>query len=152
MFSVFVSYSTRDLEWARYLKQLLTDVQIVVFVAEYDVAPGQLLSAEISNCIDACDLFILLWSGHSQASAYVQSEVFHAKAQRRTILPIMLQRTLPLPLFLGDVKYLPFDQDPEEALHWLKEHVTQSAAEKASGNLVAVALMALLGWSVLKDK
>ena len=150
MFRVFVSYSTVDLEWARYLKLLLTDAQAQVFVAEYDVLPGEALSTKIVDEINACDLFIVLWSRHSRASAYVNSEVFHAKAQGRTILPLLLQPGLILPSFLSDIKYLPLDRNPEASLEWLKDHVVQSAAQKASSNLVAVALMAFMGWALLK--
>jgi TIR domain len=113
MYEVFVSYSTKDLQWATYLQQLLTDAQAIVFVAEYDVPPGQGLSDEISQRIDACDLFILLWSRHSEMSQYVYAEVFHAKARQKRILPIMLQRGLRLPDLLGDLKYLRLDQNPQ---------------------------------------
>jgi hypothetical protein len=151
MFKVFVSYSTVDLEWARYLKHLLSDAQAYVFVAEYDVVPGEHLSTKIIDEINACDLFILLWSRHSHASSYVHSEVFHAKAQGRTILPLLLQTGLRLPDFLSDVKYLPLEQNPETALEWLQSHVVQSASQKASSDLVAVALMAFAGWALLKS-
>lgn len=151
MFRVFVSYSTIDLEWADYLKQLLTDAQALVFVAEYDVIPGEHLSTKIVAEINVCDLLILLWSRHSSASPYVHSEVFHAKAQGKTILPLLLQSGLRLPDFLSDVKYLPLNQNPEAALEWLKAHVAHSASQKASSDLVAVALMAFAGWALLRS-
>jgi hypothetical protein len=66
-------------------------------------------------------------------SHYVHSEVFHEKAQQKRILPIMLQAGIRLPDMLADLKCLPVDQGPQAALHWLKDHVSRSAAEKAQG-------------------
>src|SRR2546428_405222 len=130
MYEIFVSYSTKDLQWAEYLRQFLTDAQAHVFVAEYDLPPGQSLSKEIIQRIDGCDLFILLWSRHSDMSHYVHAEVFHAKARQKRILPIMLQPGLRLPDLLADLKYLPVDQNAQGALEWLKSHISQSAAQK----------------------
>jgi hypothetical protein len=151
MYRVFVSYSTRDVDWASYLKQLLSDAKASVFVAEHDVSAGSSLSSEIAAQVKQCDLFLLLWSPRSQASAYVQSEVFLAKAEGKRILPILLQEGIQLPPILGDLKYLPLPRDPQVALAWLKEHVATAASQKATSDLVGLALMAFIGWALLKS-
>lgn len=150
MYRVFVSYSSHDIQWASYLKQLLTDAKATVFVAEYDVPPGKTLSDEIARQIKACHLFILLWSAHSQESSYVQSEIFLAKAEGKRILPLKLHPGVSLPPILGDLKYLPVDRDPEAALVWLKKYVSTSASQKATNDLVGMAVMAFLGWALFK--
>lgn len=151
MYRVFVSYSTRDLEWASYLKQLLTDAKASVFVAEHDVSAGSSLSSEIAAQVKQCDLFLLLWSARSQGSAYVQSEIFLAKAEGKRVLPILLQADNHLPPMLGDLKYLPLSKNPQASLAWLKEHVATAAQSKAVSDLVGIAIMAFIGWALLKS-
>jgi hypothetical protein len=152
VYRVFVSYATADLEWATYLRKLLKSAQAEVFVAAYDGQPGEKISDDISRQIKSCDLFLLLWSSRSRASAYVQSEIFLAKAERKRILPLMMEHGLRLPDMLSDLRYLPLDQNPESALAWLQEHVTTSAKSKATGELIGIGLMAFIGWVLASGK
>ncbi len=152
MYRVFVSYSTRDVEWVSYLQQLLTDAGASVFVAEYDVSPGVSLSRKISAEVEACDLFILLWNRHSEASSYVQSEIFLAKSENKRILPLLLDRLTKLPPMLGDLKYLPLHRDPRSALAEVKKLVADPAQQKAVRSLIAVALTAFIGWVLLDER
>jgi hypothetical protein len=151
MYRVFVSYSTRDVEWASYLHQLLTDAGAGVFVAEHDVALGVSLNRRISAEVKACDLFILLWNRLSEASSYVQSKILLAKSENKRILPLLLDRLTKLPPMLGDLKYLPLHRDPRSALAETKKLVSDPAQQKAVSNLIAVALTAFIGWVLLKE-
>jgi len=145
---VFVSYSTRDVEWANHLKRVLAETAASVFVAEHDVTPGTSLSSKISAEIKACDLFLLLWSSGSRVSSYVQSEVFLARAEKRRILPILLEAGLQLPPILGDLKYLLLDKTPQAALAWLRKHVSSYADEKAISDLIVLGVWGFIGWAI----
>jgi hypothetical protein len=151
IYRVFVSYSTRDVGWASYLQQLLTDAGASVFVAEHDVPAGVSLTRTISAEVKACDLFILLWNRLSEASSYVQSEIFLAKSENKRILPLLLDRLTKLPPMLGDLKYLPLHRDPRSALAETKKLVADQGQQKAVSNLIAVALMAFIGWVLLEE-
>jgi hypothetical protein len=151
MYRVFVSYSTRDVGWASYLQQLLTDARASVFVAEYDVPAGVSLTRTISAEVKACDLFILLWDRLSEVSSYVQSEIVLAKSENKRILPLLLDRLAKLPPILGELKYLPLHRDPRSALAETKRLVADPAQQKAVSNLIAVALTAFIGWVLLKE-
>ena len=151
MYRVFVSYSTRDVDWASYLQQLLIDAGVGVFVAEHDVALGVSLSRRISAELKACNLFILLWNRLSEASSFLQSEIFLAKLENKRILPLLLDRLAKLPPMLGDLKYLPLHRDPRSTLAETKKLVSDPAQKKAVCNLIAVALTAFIGWVLLKE-
>jgi hypothetical protein len=101
-----------------------------VFVAEHSVEPGASLRETIIAAIRACDLFLLLWSRNSDESRWVQQEVGAATSAGRTILPILLDRDLPMPGLLGDTKYLRAHDDPEKALAWLRQNVFARALKK----------------------
>lgn len=67
-YKVFISYATKDLLIVNYLRGLLKDASIEVYIAEYSALPGTILDEDIIKGIEACDLFILLWSHNSKAS------------------------------------------------------------------------------------
>ena len=67
-YSVFISYSTRDLETADLIKRWVDNAGAQAFLAEYSVSPGQVLADDILSAIRQCDLFVLLWSVGAQGS------------------------------------------------------------------------------------
>ena len=74
-FSVFISYSTKDLSRARQIKRLLEGTGSKVFLAEYSLPPGSELGQAILGAIKECDLFLLLWSSNAKSSEWVPQEV-----------------------------------------------------------------------------
>ncbi len=150
MFNIFVSYPQPHLPWAVHLKGMLSAPGVSVFVAEHDLPPGASLSAEIARAIQQADLFILFWSKAAQASAYVGKEIFAAKTSGRAIVPVMLEPGVPLPLELGDIKYMDLTKDPTSQLTWLKHEVDRRAQSKGISTLVGGALIAFLGWAIIK--
>lgn len=129
-YNVFVSYATPDLAIVQQLKRMFAEATITVFAAEYDVAPGQLLSPTIEKAIKDCDLFLLLWSSRSRDSGWVGQEIGIAKGHQKVILPVLLEPDLPLPGFISGLKYLPAHRNPEVALAWLRQNIFARAARK----------------------
>lgn len=150
MFSMFISYSTHDLEWANYLKGLLTRPGMEVFVSESDVEPGESLSSTLTQNIQGSDLFVLIWSQSASDSVYVQKEVFYAKGQGKSILPVLIQPNVTLPPELGDIKYLDVTMNPESQMSLLENRVGKLAISKTVGDLVFLALLAFLGYALYK--
>ena len=133
-FNVFISYSTKDMQFVEQVRQMLTSVSINVFVSECSVLPGQSLSSEIISSIKSCDLFVLLWSKNSQSSEWVSQEIGIAKAVEKPIIPLMLEPGLELPGFIRDIKYLSILDEPEKSLVWLQQHILDHKQNKETIN------------------
>lgn len=135
MFTVFVSYSTHDLTNVTQLQQSLAGTGVEVFVAEHSVAASEQLSEKISSAIQACDLFVLLWSANAKDSDWVQQEIGKAHSLQKTILPLVLDEGLALPGFINGLKYLQVFKDPQAAMAdaqkiVLKQFQTKQAATR----------------------
>ena len=89
-FSVFVSYSTKDISHARKIKLLLERASSEVFLSEYSLSPGSQLDQAIMQAIEGCDLFLLLWSSNARFSEWVPQEIGVAKAHKKPVIPVML--------------------------------------------------------------
>ncbi len=127
---VFISYSTKDLQTVDFVRSMLAGAPIEVFVAEYSVTAGTPLAPTIITAIKECDLFILLWSQHSRTSEWVPQEIGIAKAANKQIIPVVLQPNLPLPGFIGDLKYLDVPKNPQGAFTWLRDNLVAKGTEK----------------------
>ncbi len=130
-YSVFISYSTKDLNIVKYVKNLLENYSIKVYVAEYTAPPGVDLTNHIKNSITACDLFILLWSSNSKKSEWVTQEIALANANNKTIIPVVLEPNLELPVFIKNLKYLEAYTNPQQAFEYLRYYVYEAADKKS---------------------
>jgi len=129
-YRVFVSYSTRDLDRATQLQDLITRAGGAPYVAEYSTTPGAALPAALLRAIKDCDLFLLLWSTDARHSDWVPQEIGVAKGAGKSIMPVVLHSGLTLPGFINDLKYLPLYKNPSGALAWLQEHLFAQARKK----------------------
>lgn len=146
-YKVFISYSTKDLPIVEHVRSLLQHSSIEVFVAEYSLAPGQSLPAEIITAIKNCNLFILLWSRNSKESEWVPQEIGIATSEKKPILPAVLHPDISLPCFIRELKYLPVYKNPEGALSWLRANVFERAQKKEqTDGLVWLGLGAAVIW------
>lgn len=130
-FKIFISYSTHDLIQVEFLKQQLVDTPIEVFIAEYAIKPSEDLESKITTAIKECDLFVVLWSSNAENSKWVSQEIGHAKAFKKTILPLVLHKNIELPGFVSNLKYLPIYQDPDAQLKQAKKLITELYAKKS---------------------
>lgn len=129
-FRVFVSYSTRDINLAQELRVGMAAAGGEVFLAEYSLAPGQSLPAGIIRAIEACDLFLLLWSTNAKDSDWVPQEIGIAKAHGKSIMPVVLHEGIELGGFIKDLKYLQWYRDPKASVAWLREFVAKAKTRK----------------------
>lgn len=151
MYSIFISYAQAHLNWAVYLKTELGKVGASVYVAEYDLPAGSSLSREITDRIRSCDLFLLLWSGHSGQSSYVANEIFVAKEHNREIIPIILQ-PYPLPSILGDIKFMDVTKNTAEQVGSLKRQIDSAMTNKQQGQVIGWSLLGLLLFLIATSK
>lgn len=151
-YRVFISYSTKDLAVAAQAKQMLEQVGVEVFLAEYSLDPGSDLGLDIIRQIQTCDLFLLLWSKNARESEWVTQEIGAAFGRGKPTIPVVLDEGELPPGFLRRLKYLPAFKDLGQALRWLQKNITDRATKKAQATAVLVGVGAVLLWLAATEK
>ena len=93
--SCFISYSSRDEEFARRLHEKMRGEKLRVWFAPEDMQGGQKLIEQIDRAIQVNDRLLLVLSEHSMNSEWVQTEIRKARQaelreQRQKLFPIRL--------------------------------------------------------------
>ena len=148
MTDVFISYSTKDEDLARFVVQHLEAHGLTVFLASISLSPGERWTPQIIQQLQVSEWVILLASKSALSSPYVQMEIGGAIFGNKKLVPIM------------------WDVSPNELPSWISEfqgliltgatleninlQVAQLAAgirqNKTKGQLVAGAVFAGLLW------
>ncbi|HYH86456.1 MAG TPA: toll/interleukin-1 receptor domain-containing protein [Pyrinomonadaceae bacterium] len=94
-YSCFISYSTRDEEFARRLYSRMRDEHLRVWFAPEDIQGGQKLHEQIERAIQLHDRLLLVLSESSMQSEWVINEIQRAreteiKENRRKLFPITI--------------------------------------------------------------
>jgi uncharacterized protein YjbI with pentapeptide repeats len=94
-YSCFISYSTRDQEFAEQLHADLQDKAVRCWFAPEDVQGGRKLHEQIEQAIQHYDKLLLVLSENSMSSEWVKTEIYHARhaevrSKRRKLFPISL--------------------------------------------------------------
>lgn len=151
-YNVFISYSSKNMkvvDWARtsLAQPGLTDV----FAAEYSIKPGQVLNAEIIRAIRSCDLFVLLWGRDARASDYVSQEIGIAIGCNKTILPVVMEKRVPVPAFISNLKHLDAHKDWEGSFKQLKQIVDANAANLQNVKAIATIGAMIVAFIILSN-
>jgi len=94
-YSCFISYSTKDQEFADRLHADLQSKGVRVWFAPDDIKGGQKLHEQIPEAIRLYDKLLLVLSENSIKSNWVETEIYHAiqdetRENRRKLFPIGL--------------------------------------------------------------
>jgi uncharacterized protein YjbI with pentapeptide repeats len=94
-YSCFISYSTKDREFAKRLHADLQANNVRCWFAPEDVQGGKKLHAQIDDAIRTHDKLLLLLSEHSMNSPWVHTEIRRARKQeairgKRVLFPLRL--------------------------------------------------------------
>jgi uncharacterized protein YjbI with pentapeptide repeats len=94
-YSCFISYSTRDEEFARRLYSRMRDEKLRVWFAPEDVKGGEKLFEQIERAIQVHDRLLIVLSERSLESKWVMTEIRRARKvelreNRRKLFPIRL--------------------------------------------------------------
>ena len=94
-YSCFISYSTKDDEFAQKLYSRMRDEHLRVWFAPEEVKGGQKLFDQIERAIQSHDRLLLVLSEHSMQSEWVTTEIRNARRievneKRRKLFPIRL--------------------------------------------------------------
>jgi hypothetical protein len=94
-YSCFISYSTKDEDFAKRLYSRMRDENLRVWFAPEDVRSGEKLRDQIDRAIQLHDRLLLVLSRHSLKSKWVEEEIRKARKveqdeRRRKLFPIRL--------------------------------------------------------------
>lgn len=91
MQDIFISYSTKNYDDACIIKRVLIKNGFSVFMAPDSIPAGSNYTKEIPRAIQACKVFLLLFSSQAQASIWVPAEVETAFKNQKLIMPFVLE-------------------------------------------------------------
>lgn len=94
-YSCFISYSSKDEEFARRLYSRMRDEHLRVWFAPEELKGGEKLREQIDRAIQVHDRLLIVLSEHSLCSKWVETEIRRARAtevreKRRKLFPIRL--------------------------------------------------------------
>jgi hypothetical protein len=94
-YSCFISYSTKDQDFADRLHADLQNKGVRCWFAPHKIQGGKKIHEQIDEAIRVYDRLLLIFSPHSMASDWVQTEIAKARKrecqqQRRVLFPIRL--------------------------------------------------------------
>jgi uncharacterized protein YjbI with pentapeptide repeats len=94
-YSCFISYSTKDQEFAERLHADLQNRGVRCWFAPHDIQSGKKIHEQIDEAIRLYDRLLLILSNHSMNSRWVKTEIAHArqkelKEKRKVLFPIGL--------------------------------------------------------------
>jgi len=107
MQQVFISYSRKDIDFARHLAGDLEKAGFEVWWDISDLKGGDDWVRVIPAAIEASQYFIILLSPDSVKSQWVEREYLHALNLPLKVIPILI-RPCPVPFALANINYLDF--------------------------------------------
>ncbi len=89
---IFISYSKKDIAFARHLRRLLQEAGFVVWMDEAKLVTSQKWWPTIEHNVLTCAAFIVIMSPNSQTSDWVEREVLVAESEdaHKKIFPVLL--------------------------------------------------------------
>jgi uncharacterized protein (TIGR03067 family) len=92
---VFISYSSKDKQWADAACAVLERHRIRCWVAPRDITPGTEWGSAIISGLDASKIMVLIFSTHANQSAQVRREVERATSKGLIVLPFRVEDVSP---------------------------------------------------------
>lgn len=90
---VFISYSTKNQDYAEAALKFVKDENISAWMAPYDIPAGSKYAHVINNAIKNCSCVLLLLSEQSQASEWVEKEIERAINYKKTIISMHIDES-----------------------------------------------------------
>ena len=91
----FISYSSKDRAKADEIRRLLIADGATCWIAPDCIDPGEPFPLAIPKAIQECQVFLLIFSEHSDSSVEVMSEVILARKYDRRLVTLRLNDHLP---------------------------------------------------------
>jgi hypothetical protein len=148
---VFISHSTQDQGLVISLAQLLQQLGIQVFVAEWYLSPGARLDMKIKKQIRDADFVVVLLTRNGIRSTWVQQEIGIAVNAEKPIIPIVEQGTQPGDLAaLQGREYIEYDpRYPGQALAKVIRYLNSQRLQKKEQEKWRLIAAGIIGLFVL---
>lgn len=148
-YTVFISHSTRDQGLVIALANLLSKYGAAVFVAEWDLSPGEQLDKKVFDRIRASDCVVTLLTRNGLRSSWVQQEIGYALRSQKPLIPLVEKGVEVKDLgALHGREYIEYDAlQPQHALLRTASYVKSlklKKEEQEKALLVAGAIIAFL--------
>ncbi len=124
--TVFISYSSKDIQTVKKITQTLSEAGISYWKAPDMIPAGSNYAREIPRAIEKCQVFLLILSEASQQSIWVEKEVDCAVNDRKTIVPLNIsgaKLTDVFRFYLNNVQTIPYYEDQEQAIGQLLDRL-----------------------------
>ena len=96
MSQIFISYSRKDIDFARHFVDEVTNATgVAPWIDLKGIETGAQFTDVIVGAIDRCSIFIFLISKDSLDSIWVKKEVLYAKDCEKRIFPVIIDETSP---------------------------------------------------------
>ncbi|HVM72677.1 MAG TPA: toll/interleukin-1 receptor domain-containing protein, partial [Anaerolineales bacterium] len=95
MSDVFISYSRKDIAFARLIWESLKKSQIEPWIDWERIGIGQKWWAEICEAIENANAFLFIISNNSIGSSYCRDEIDHAVKNHKRIIPVLVDDLKP---------------------------------------------------------
>ena len=113
--SIFVSYSSRDRDFAMRLTKELQNLGASIWIDQLGIGLGENWDNSIEDALEVANTLLLLISKTSAVSQNVQDEVSIAKGKDKKIVPILIEQC-KLPMRWQRMQYADYTNTPEKAL------------------------------------
>jgi len=113
--SIFVSYSSRDRDFAMRLTKELKNLGASIWIDQLGIGLGENWDNSIEDALEVANTLLLLISKTSAVSQNVQDEVSIAKGNDKKIVPILIEQC-KLPMRWQRMQYADYTNTPEKAL------------------------------------
>lgn len=126
-YTLFLSHSSHDFEFVRAIQDAARPLDIIVYIYEDDLRPGENLPQKLLERIRSCDAMIVLLTHSGAVSSAVHQEIGAAKQADKLIIPISDEGIDPkkFPLLQG-TEYLVLNRsNPADTLQKLTGRLSQ---------------------------
>jgi len=115
MSDVFISYSRKDIAFARLLHKALHDSKLETWIDWQDIPPSADWLAEVYEAIEGADTFIFVISDTSVNSEICSLEIAHAEKNNKRLIPIVVNEIDPTSVHptLAALNWIFFKEDDE---------------------------------------
>jgi len=126
MIDVFISYSRKDIAFARLLHQSLKENQLETWIDWQDIPPSADWLAEVYEAIEWADAFVFVISETSLGSEICGLEIAHAAKHNKRLIPIVIKdvEAEQVPKELAVLNWIFFEEAGEKFADAMEDLVT----------------------------
>ena len=139
-FDVFISYAHQDKPIAYAACAIVEKIGIRCWIAPRDIAPGEEYAAALSEALESCKAFVLIFSRRANEFPHIKREVERAVSRGVPLIPVRIEDIEPnaaLKFFVSSVHWLDAMSPPMEQHFERLARTLQAILEKEGESVAA---------------